>query len=397
MPISPQPSAQPTVVIAATVAIHLRNFHLPWIGFLRRSGQRVIGVASDIRSCERCTAAFDEVYEVPFSRSAVSWAQAFRSGRALRKLCERWQPALVHFHTPNAAFWGRLGLAGLVKAERLKVAYTAHGFHFHRHGNPLLNPAYRAAEGCAARWTHALLTINQDDYRAACGFRLAPGGFTHFVPGAGLEWTKFTRDEAARQAARARCRAELGLQAADRVVLMMAEFNPGKRHVDFLRALPGCRARPVALFAGQGKLLEAMSARVKASGLEAQVRFLGYRNDIPDLLCAADAVVLPSEREGLAVCLLEAMAMGVPVVGSDARGVADLVGDDCGYEFPLGDAARLAQALDALFDQPDEAARRAAKARQRVLTQYSWEAVQRALTEVYRRLGVFSSHSERQA
>src|SRR3569833_3004549 len=112
-----------TIAIVATVASHLRAFHLPWVLHLRSCGYKVIGVAGDIGSCERCKSAFDEVTEIPFSRRPFSATQMLLAGRQLRRLCSKRKIELVHFHTPNAAFWGRLGIRKQIASSRCKVVY----------------------------------------------------------------------------------------------------------------------------------------------------------------------------------------------------------------------------------------------------------------------------------
>lgn len=80
---------------------------------------------------------------------------------------------------------------------------------------------------------------------------------------------------------------------------------------------------------------------------------MGWRQDIPQLLAACDVLVLSTRREGLPYALLEAMALGKPVVGSDVPGVRECIqSGHNGALFPLGDAPALAQILTQLLDNP---------------------------------------------
>jgi glycosyltransferase involved in cell wall biosynthesis len=89
-------------------------------------------------------------------------------------------------------------------------------------------------------------------------------------------------------------------------------------------------------------------------GLGSQVRFLGKRMDIPDLLARSDLFVLPSRYEGFGLVLVEAMAAGLPVIASDVDGPREILAEgQYGLIFPAGDAASLAAALIDLHASPD--------------------------------------------
>ena len=92
---------------------------------------------------------------------------------------------------------------------------------------------------------------------------------------------------------------ELGIDQADELFLMAAEFNPGKRHRDALEALAKTGRRDFHLaLAGKGPLEDAMKDLAEKLGISRQVHFLGQRSDIPLLMLASRATILPSEREG---------------------------------------------------------------------------------------------------
>jgi glycosyltransferase involved in cell wall biosynthesis len=137
---------------------------------------------------------------------------------------------------------------------------------------------------------------------------------------------------------------------------MIAEFNPGKRHRDALAALAQCSdSRIVLALAGAGREMDAMRRLAQSLGVANRVRFLGQRRDIPALVLSARAVILPSEREGLPRSLLEALSLGVPAIGTNIRGISELIGSDRGILVPLGDTDALADAFRRLATHPDEA------------------------------------------
>jgi glycosyltransferase involved in cell wall biosynthesis len=105
-------------------------------------------------------------------------------------------------------------------------------------------------------------------------------------------------------------------------------------------------------FAGDGPLRPRVRALAEQLGVSDRVHFLGLRRDVPALIRAADAVVLPSRREGLPRCALESLSLGVPVIGTRIRGLTDLVDDRSGILVPVGDVAGLAAAMQRLLDDP---------------------------------------------
>ncbi|MCH7813976.1 MAG: glycosyltransferase family 4 protein [Planctomycetes bacterium] len=114
-----------------------------------------------------------------------------------------------------------------------------------------------------------------------------------------------------------------------------------------------CRAQPVQLvIVGDGPYREELVAAIVANDLADSVRLLGMRGDVASWLQAADAFVFPSRTEGLPNALLEAMAVGLPVVTTDVAGCRDLIEDGrTGLLVPVDDAAALAAAMLRLLDQ----------------------------------------------
>jgi glycosyltransferase involved in cell wall biosynthesis len=104
----------------------------------------------------------------------------------------------------------------------------------------------------------------------------------------------------------------------------------------------------------------------RSLGIAPQVHFVGIRRDIPVLIRSARALILPSDREGLPRSVMEAMALGVPVIGSDIRGTRELLAGGAGYMYPLGDIDQLTDAMRRVLARPSEVARTVTLARQRV-------------------------------
>ena len=336
----------PKLLIVTTVAATLRAFLLPYARHFRDLGWRVDALSRDSESCAACRETFDACHEVPFSRKPWALRGVRRMNGAIRSLVLREGYDIVHVHTPVASFVTRMALRKLHAERRPKVVYTAHGFHFHSGGSPLKNRLYLELERRAARWTDHLIVINEEDRRAALQYGLVPPEKLSRLPGIGLDLERWSRGSVSVSGVRGLCE-ELGIEQGDELFLMVAEFNPGKRHRDALEALAKTGRRNFHLaLAGRGPLEDAMKALAEKLGISRQVHFLGQRSDIPLLMLASRATILPSEREGLNRSVMESLALGIPVLGADVRGIRDLVTDPSqGELYPAGNPAALAAAM----------------------------------------------------
>ena len=134
------------------------------------------------------------------------------------------------------------------------------------------------------------------------------------------------------------------------------EYQKGHRHlIDAVALLAGTRPQLVVLVAGRdGNTSADLERQVEVLGLGDRVRFLGHRADVPEVLAAGDVFVFPSLYEGLPGAVIEAMALGLPVVAADIPPVREVVEQDVNALLvPPGDAPALAAALVELLDNPE--------------------------------------------
>lgn len=273
---------------------------------------------------------------------------------------------IVHTHTPVASFVTRYALKTSRKGGGPKVIYTAHGFHFHPQGRFYKNALFLGLERLAGQWTDYLVVINRDDENAAQRYRLVRESRIVYMPGIGID-TRYYSPESVPVEETSRIRQELGVRHNDPIFLMIAEFNPGKRHRDAIEALKRLSHERVHLvFAGTGPLMEQMRALASTFGLADRVHFLGHRDDIRSLLRASTALVLPSEREGLPRSVMEALSLAVPVIGTDIRGMRDLLADGTGIMVGVGNPQALANAMAWVLDHAKDARMMGQRGRERI-------------------------------
>lgn len=356
----------PRLLIASSVPSTLTAFLLPYAAHYRRRGWRVDAISNGAPDCEACVRAFDQVHHVPWTRSPRDPVNLSQAPRVLRRVVARHSYDLVHVHDPIAAFVTRFALRRARRRLGVRVVYTAHGFHFHRGAPALRNLVFRSAEYVASAWTDHLIVINREDLDAARSFPLARRGGVTYMPGIGIDTAAYAPEHVSDDAV-ARVRAELGLAPGQPLLLMVAELNAGKRHRDAIEALARAGRDDVVLaFAGEGPLAGDLAALAVRLGVAARVRLLGFRSDVPALLRASFALILPSEREGLPRCIMEASSLERPTIATRIRGVVELVDASSGVLSEVGDIDALSRAIRDLADDPELAATMGAAARERV-------------------------------
>ena len=281
--------------------------------------------------------------------------RSIRPGRDLAALghlvraFRAFRPRVVHTHAAKA------GTLGRIAARLAGVPATVHTFHGHvlsGYFNPAVTAAFRAIERALARRTTRIVALSpgQRDELLALGIgrpeRMA------VVP-LGLELDGCLNA----QARRGELRRHLRLPPEARLVGIVARLVPIKDHASFFKAAARvARADPAARFvvAGDGPLRARLESAAREAGLADRTHFLGWWEDLPALYADLDVVALTSRNEGTPVCLLEAMAAGVPVVATAVGGVSDVVRHgETGLLVPPGDPGALAAALAALLGDPE--------------------------------------------
>lgn len=354
------------LLITTSVPTTLVTFLLPFARYFRERGYVVHAASNGVSGCELCREAFDEVFDVPWTRRPRDPVNLVAAPRRLRAIVRAGDYDLVHTHDPIAAFVTRYALRRLRAGGAPRVIYTAHGFHFHGEGGRLSNLVFRTAERFAGRWTDYLVVINRDDEREALRHRIVPPQRLRYMPGIGVDLSYYAEDRVTPAQLRA-LRDEIGVPHDAPLLVMVGEFNPGKRHRDAVRALAAARRLDVHLvLLGVGPLMDDVRALAVAEGVGERVHLLGFRTDVPAWLAASFATILPSEREGLPRCIMESLCLERPVISTRIRGVRELVDDHTGVLTAVGDTAAMAAAIDALAGDPALRARLGSTGRERM-------------------------------
>ena len=305
--------------------------------------------------------------QVDFARSPKHIGMVSKSYKQIKELLFREKYALVHVHTPVVAAEVRLAAKdynnaierrekeGQKAPVRLRVIYTAHGFHFYD-GAPMKNwILFYPVEKELSRITDVLITINREDYQRAKDKFYAKK--IVYVPGVGVDVKRFQTVSASID--REAKRQDLGVKSSDVLLLSVGELNENKNHSVVIRALGELEKSKklgnnhiIYMIAGTGDKKEKLEALAKEENVD--LHLLGFRKDVTELLTAADLYILPSIREGLNVSLMEAMASGTPCLAGEIRGNVDLIYAGKGGElFNPEDVTSVADAITTELDHRD--------------------------------------------
>ncbi|HEY1064472.1 MAG TPA: glycosyltransferase family 4 protein [Pirellulales bacterium] len=283
---------------------------------------------------------------VPMARSIRPGADLLSVWR-LYRLFRRDRPDVVHTHSAKA---GAIGAVAAWLAGVKLIVHTHHGLPFYQGQPRLEHVVFSTLEGLATKFRHHLLSQNRSDL-VACA-RLIGSWEKVSFEGNGID-----AGEVIARAEQGRADAEADFAAfspdAFRLV-MLARLEPVKRVPDFVAACALLARRGVnfgAVIAGVGPLHGALQRQIDSVGLSDRVKLLGWRENAPALLAAGDAAVLTSEKEGVPRSLMEAMALGKPIVATNVLGTQELVRHErTGWLTPCGAPAALADRLAELAD-----------------------------------------------
>lgn len=309
--------------------------------------------------------------------------------RRLRRLAREHGASIVQTHLLETLDFLALRLRSSVPPR--SVVWTIHNSRFlpagRRFGRALDQALHRWLYRRLAPRAGALVAVSADVERSLRAELGSIAGRVVTIPNA-VDADRLRGAAALRS--RGDVRSALGLGEATRLLVSAGRMVPQKGQEVLIDALPAVLERHPdsrLVLAGEGPLRGQLEERVRRLCLEQHVDLPGTREDLPALLAAADAFVLPSRWEGLSIVLLEALALGVPTVTTDVpgSGTALLDGQE-GWLVQPDDPAALARALVELLDDPRRARARGRAARARVEREHGAEDQARRYLELYRDL-----------
>lgn len=311
------------VLYVTTVSRTINAFLIPHINMLLDNGYEVHCACSIDKPVDKeLQRRGVKIFEVPFSRNplGIGNIKAFIKLEELQRINDY---DIVHVHTPIAAIYGRLLKLNF---PSLRIIYTAHGYHFLKGGSKLGWILYYPIEKIMAKFTDVTININKEDYEITK--EKLKHKKCYLLNGVGLDLDKYKKLSSKEIQEK---RKEFGLKDKDFVVLMVAEINKNKNHIQLINAMDILKDKYPnikVLCIGDGTLKESLEKQIILRNLQNNIFMLGYRLDVNKLINISDIGILLSRREGLPRNIMEFMACGRKVIATDIRGCRDLICDE---------------------------------------------------------------------
>ena len=294
--------------------------------------------------------------------------------RPLQRLVRDRDIQIVHSHDYKTNLLGWL----LAKSENIIPLSTVHGWTGHSIRERY---AYYPADKRVLKRFPRLIAVSSDIRNELIRYGADPARVQVILNG--IDHRRFHYSPALRESARA----ALNLAPTDVAIGAVGRLEPQKRFDLLMKAVVQLRsARPDLrlLIAGDGSLADELRRTVDELNLQPICRLIGHCEDVPSFHHALDLFVQSSDYEGTPNAVLEAMALGTPIVATDVGGTAELVSHGIhGLIVPPGHVQALGDAIDAALDDPTGARARAEAARERIEQELSFERRMQSVESVY--------------
>jgi len=273
----------------------------------------------------------------------------------------------AHYAIPHAAAAWMAEQMLLEEGHELKIVTTLHGTDITLVGQ---DPSFWSITRFSVEKSDGVTAVSEylreETYRAFQCRRADIRVIPNFI------------DPAVFDRSRYECHAEALAPGGEKIVMHISNFRPVKRVGDVVAAFAGIREHVAArlVFVGDGPERAHAREEITRFGLDEDVVFLGKLESVAELLSCADLFLLPSEMESFGLVALEAMASGVPVIGTTGSGLSEVVDHgETGFLHPIGDIAAMSASGVRLLSDADLWARFSAAARERSVERFHVDRV----------------------
>src|SRR5918912_166644 len=297
------------------------------IDSLRARGYDVAAICAPGKHVAEVEPALASVFAVPITRR-ITPLRDLQSLIRLIRILYRERPEIIHTHTPKANLLGQL--AARLTNVPVRVS-TVHGLSFTRHTSLFKRWFLQIIETLSARFASLVFLINQEDLETALALRVCRPGQVKLLPGGmGIDLASFNSEHGRNEASQLK-RRELGVPDQAVVVGFVGRLVREKGLLELFEAFGRTRKEFPNLWllivgpddsAKPDALPPEMARRYSIAD---QAVFTGLRTDTADLYGLMDIFVLPSHREGMPLSIMEAQAMGLPIITTDARGCRESI------------------------------------------------------------------------
>ena len=277
--------------------------------------------------------------------------------------------AVVHSH----GYKPDILLAALGVPRRLPCLATCHSWY----SETAKLKTLEYLDKRALRRFDYVVAVSDEIYRDLCASRTPAGRLSRIDNGISVPVLDAHRI--------GQIRAEWNLAPGEKLIVQIGRLAKSKRNALLLKAmadLPRALAARLVLV-GDGEERAALVERARSLGIEGRVLFAGYRRDAAAIMAAADVLAITSDKEGLPIVVLEAMAVGCPIIATAVGEIPQVLSPESAWIIPVDDGAALLSALQEALGEASPARARAAKAKCIFLEHYERDAMGRHYIALY--------------
>lgn len=283
----------------------------------------------------------------------------------LFKLCRHEKYDVVHAHCTKAGLIGRFA----ARLNGIRIVYTPHGFIYSQPSSKIFKFAYYWIERITLPLVNKVIFVSPSESEVAIADKVLPRQQARVIVN-GVK-TDFPQQKINHKP----------------TIVMVSRFEEPKRPEELIKAIPLIiKKHPDVQFTliGDGSKRSLVEQLISELDIENNVQLLGFRSDISNQLSIGVMAVLCSSSEGLPYVALEAMACSRPVVGTNVKGIIDVVHDgENGLLYELGDYKDLANKIISLLDNPKQAHEYGKRGREMVLKSYSAQGMINNIQRLY--------------
>jgi len=377
--------AETSVAVVCAIDITLKVLLIAQVKAAQRAGYVVHGVCTEGPVFQWLTDQGITMHAVTIRRSISPLSDLVALWRMFRYF-KREKVDIVHTHTPKCSLLGQLAakLAGVPT-----IINTIHGFYFHDNMKPMARRFYVLMERIAALCSTKILSQNPEDVETAVRLGICNRDKIRLL-GNGVDLSKFDPQRFDKEFQRKK-RTEIGLPQAAIVVGIIGRLVKEKGYLELFAAMqPIMQADPnvwlMVIGPEEPEKADRISQAILAHyGIAERTRWLGSRDDIPELLACCDIYTLPSWREGFPRSAIEAAAMGLPIVATDIRGCRQVVKDGTnGFLVPVRNIGLLGSAIKRLIADEDLRARMGRAGCEKARREFDEQKVCQIVLDTYR-------------
>jgi len=279
--------------------------------------------------------------------------------------------AVVHSH----GYKPDILLAAMGVPRRLPCLATCHSWY----SETTKDKALEYLDKRALRRFDHVVAVSEEIYRDLRASRMPEGRFSQIDNGISVPLVDAHQKD--------QIRAEWNLAAGEKLVVQIGRLAKSKRNALLLKAVAGLSSNIAArvILVGDGEERAGLAEYARSVGIDRRIIFAGYRRDAVAVMAAADVLAITSNKEGLPIVLLEAMALGCPIIATAVGAIPQVLSPGCAWIVPVDDDAALVRALREALGDSSAAKARAAEAKAVFLERHARDLMGRKYLSLYER------------